>query len=209
MKSLDKLLNSNVSEIGFNKQNFREIEKINILGITENVEIQKKFDCNAYIVSEIGKKSTKSKGKYINPKDTNVFIKNFDFVIVRDPNESNINLLNYDKPIGIQIEHENIIPELRLTTLDSFDFDLYIYKINKELIFNFEEILKLKDVINSIRSNWFIYSGDNFDSSDDFQYLYDLGFIGIVLDLDKLSTQQFNKIKSKIKKIEEKKNGKI
>jgi len=96
-----------------------------------------------------------------------------------------------------------------LTTLDSFDFDLYIYKINKELIFNFEEILKLKDVINSIRSNWFIYSGDNFDSSDDFQYLYDLGFIGIVLDLDKLSTQQFNKIKSKIKKIEEKKNGKI
>ena len=67
----------------------------------------------------------------------------------------------------------------------------------------------MKDILNSIRSNWFIFLDENNLSQEEIQYIYDLGFVGIVLDLDKLSLKDFNKIKTNIKKIEEKKNGKI
>lgn len=209
MKSIDKLLNSNTSEIGFNKQNYKGVTKLNILGLTSSQINGNKFECSAYISSDIEKKSSKSKGKYINVNDTNKSIENFDFIILQNTNETKINLLSYEKPVGMQINHDTVLTELRLSTLDSFDFDLYIYKINNNLIFNFEEVLKMKDILNSIRSNWFIFLDENNLSQEEIQYIYDLGFLGIVLDLDKLSLKDFNKIKTNIKKIEEKKNGKI
>ena len=209
MKSIDKLLNSNTSEIGFNKQNYKGVTKLNILGLTSSQINENKFECSAYISSDIEKKSSKSKGKYINVNDTNKSIENFDFIILQNTNETKINLLSYEKPVGMQINHDTVLTELRLSTLDSFDFDLYIYKINNNLIFNFEEVLKMKDILNSIRSNWFIFLDENNLSQEEIQYIYDLGFVGIVLDLDKLSLRDFNKIKTNIKKIEEKKNGKI
>ncbi len=209
MKSIDKLLNSNTSEIGFNKQNYKGVTKLNILGLTSSQINEKKFECSSYILSDIEKKSSKSKGKYINVNDTNKSIDNFDFIILQNTNETKINLLSYEKPVGMQINHDTVLTELRLSTLDSFDFDLYIYKINNNLIFNFEEVLKMKDILNSIRSNWFIFLDENNLSQEEIQYIYDLGFVGIVLDLDKLSLKDFNKIKTNIKKIEEKKNGKI
>ncbi len=209
MKSIDKLLNSNTSEIGFNKQNYKGVTKLNILGLTSSQINGNKFECSAYISSDIEKKSSKSKGKYINVNDTNKSIENFDFIILQNTNETKINLLSYEKPVGMQINHDTVLTELRLSTLDSFDFDLYIYKINNNLIFNFEEVLKMKDILNSIRSNWFIFLDENNLSQEEIQYIYDLGFVGIVLDLDKLSLRDFNKIKTNIKKIEEKKNGKI
>ncbi len=209
MKSIDKLLNSNTSEIGFNKQNYKGVTKLNILGLTSSQINENKFECSSYILSDIEKKSSKSKGKYINVNDTNKSIENFDFIILQNTNETKINLLSYEKPVGMQINHDTVLTELRLSTLDSFDFDLYIYKINNNLIFNFEEVLKMKDILNSIRSNWFIFLDENNLSQEEIQYIYDLGFVGIVLDLDKLSLRDFNKIKTNIKKIEEKKNGKI
>tara|TARA_B000000475_G_C15968631_1_gene436124 strand:- start:446 stop:1075 length:630 start_codon:yes stop_codon:yes gene_type:complete len=209
LKSIDKLLNSNTSEIGFNKQNYKGVTKLNILGLTSSQINGNKFECSAYISSDIEKKSSKSKGKYINVNDTNKSIENFDFIILQNTNETKINLLSYEKPVGMQINHDTVLTELRLSTLDSFDFDLYIYKINNNLIFNFEEVLKMKDILNSIRSNWFIFLDENNLSQEEIQYIYDLGFVGIVLDLDKLSLRDFNKIKTNIKKIEEKKNGKI
>ncbi|MAU24921.1 MAG: hypothetical protein ACJ0J5_04915 [Dehalococcoidia bacterium] len=209
MKSIDKLLNSNTSEIGFNKQNYKGVTKLNILGLTSSQINENKFECSSYILSDIEKKSSKSKGKYINVNDTNKSIENFDFIILQNTNETKINLLSYEKPVGMQINHDTVLTELRLSTLDSFDFDLYIYKINNNLIFNFEEVLKMKDILNSIRSNWFIFLDENNLSQEEIQYIYDLGFVGIVLDLDKLSLKDFNKIKTNIKKIEEKKNGKI
>lgn len=209
MKSIDKLLNSNTSEIGFNKQNYKGVTKLNILGLTSSQINENKFECSSYILSDIEKKSSKSKGKYINVNDTNKSIENFDFIILQNTNETKINLLSYEKPVGMQINHDTVLTELRLSTLDSFDFDLYIYKINNNLIFNFEEVLKMKDILNSIRSNWFIFIDENNLSQEEIQYIYDLGFVGIVLDLDKLSLKDFNKIKTNIKKIEEKKNGKI
>jgi|TARA_X000001036_G_scaffold88514_4_gene80699 hypothetical protein len=209
LKSIDKLLNSNTSEIGFNKQNYKGVTKLNILGLTSSQINENKFECSSYILSDIEKKSSKSKGKYINVNDTNKSIENFDFIILQNTNETKINLLSYEKPVGMQINHDTVLTELRLSTLDSFDFDLYIYKINNNLIFNFEEVLKMKDILNSIRSNWFIFLDENNLSQEEIQYIYDLGFVGIVLDLDKLSLKDFNKIKTNIKKIEEKKNGKI
>ncbi len=209
MKSIDKLLNSNTSEIGFNKQNYKGVTKLNILGLTSSQINENKFECSAYILSDIEKKSSKSKGKYINVNDTNKSIENFDFIILQNTNETKINLLSCEKPIGMQINHDSVLTELRLSTLDSFDLDLYIYKINNNLIFNFEEVLKMKEILNSIRSNWFIFLDENNLSQEEIQYIYDLGFMGIVLDLDKLSLKDFNKIKTNIKKIEEKKNGKI
>ena len=209
MKSLDKLLSSNSSEIGFFRQSNKSIEKLNILGITEIHSNENKFDCDAYIVSKKKKTSRKSIGKYISSSDTNDSIKDFDFIILENTKETKINLLSYEKPISIQIDHANQLTELRLATLDSFDFDFYVYKIEKDLIFNFQELLKMKEILNSIRSNWFIFLDKNTLSEEDIQYIYDLGFLGLIIDLDKVNIKDFNKIKTSIKKIEEKKNGKI
>ena len=209
MKSLDKLLSSNSPEIGFFTQNSKSINKLNIFGVTYLDSNEKNFDCDSYIVSKKNKKSPKSMGKYIESNDTNKSIEGFDFIILENTKEIKFNLLSYEKPISIQINHDNHLSELRLATLDSFDFDFYIYKIEKDLIFNFEELLKMKEVLNSIRSNWFIYLDTNNLTNEDIQYIYDLGFLGLIINLDTLNIKDFNKIKASIKKIEEKKNGKV
>ena len=71
MKSLDKILNSNVSEIGFNKHNNETYSKLSIIGVTTNSQNFDKFDCDSYISQSNNLKSNKSFGKYISNDDTN------------------------------------------------------------------------------------------------------------------------------------------
>ena len=115
MKSLDKILNSNVSEIGFNKHNNEAYSKLNTIGVTTNSKNFDKFDCDSYISDAINLKSKKSFGKYISNEDTNTSIQKFDFFVISDPEKSNVNYLSYEKPIGLQISHESKINDLRLS----------------------------------------------------------------------------------------------
>lgn len=209
MKSLDKLLNSNLSEIGFFNKSNKSSDKLNILGVSKNQSDLEKYSCDAYISTDTEKKSKKSIGKYFDSNDTEKSIENFDFIILENTKEVKINLLIYEIPICIQINHQDLLSEQRLATFDSFDFDFFIYKIEKDFIFNFQEVITIKERLNSIRSNWFIYLDNNNLTDEDLQYIYDLGFVGLIVDLDKLKIKDFNKIKASIKKIEEKKNGKI
>ncbi|MBA47356.1 MAG: hypothetical protein CL893_04625 [Dehalococcoidia bacterium] len=209
MKSLDKLLNSNLSEIGFFNKSNKSSDKLNILGVSKSQSDLEKYSCDAYISTDTVKKSIKSIGKYFDSNDTEKSIENFDFIILENTKEVKINLLIYEIPICIQINHQDLLSEQRLATFDSFDFDFFIYKIEKDFIFNFQEVITIKERLNSIRSNWFIYLDNNNLTDEDLQYIYDLGFVGLIVDLDKLKMKDFNKIKASIKKIEEKKNGKI
>lgn len=88
MKSLDKLLSTNSSEIGFFTQKSKSIEKLNIFGVTYLDSNENKFDCDAYIVSQKNKKSPKSMGKYIESSDTNKSIENFDFIILENTKDT-------------------------------------------------------------------------------------------------------------------------
>ena len=59
MKSLDKILNSNVSEIGFNKHNNEAYSKLSTIGVTTNSKNFDKFDCDSYISDTNNLKSKK------------------------------------------------------------------------------------------------------------------------------------------------------
>ena len=209
MKSLDKILNSNVSEIGFNKHNNETYSKLSIIGVTTNSQNFDKFDCDSYISQRNNLKSNKSFGKYISNDDTNTTLEKFDFLVVLDPEKSNINYFRFEKPIGLQLSHESEINDLRLSTLDSINFDICIYEASKLSILNLSNILNIKDKINSIRSNWFIYLDQKVYSDENLQFIYDLGFIGIVINLDKITLKDYKKLKTKLSDIKEIKNGKI
>ena len=209
MKSLDKILNSNVSEIGFNKHNNEAYSKLSTIGVTTNSKNFDKFDCDSYISDTNNLKSKKSFGKYISSKDTNATVQKFDFFVISDPEKSNINYLRYEKPIGLQISHESKINDLRLSTLDSLNFDICIYEAIKMSVLNLSNILNVKDKINSIRSNWFIYLNEKVYSEENLQFIYDLGFIGIVINLDKINIGDYKNLKKNLNKIKDSKNGKI
>ena len=76
-------------------------------------------------------------------------------------------------------------------------------------VLNLSNILNVKDKINSIRSNWFIYLNEKVYSEENLQFIYDLGFIGIVINLDKINIKDFKNIKKMTNKVRDSKNGKI
>ena len=209
MKSLDKILNSNISEIGFNKHNNENHSKLSIIGLTTQSINFDKFDCDSFVSDFYDPKSNKSFGKYISKNDTNNSVEKFDFIIIINPENSNINFFSYDNPIGFQIKHDLEISDLRLSTLDSLNFDICIYEASDINISNLNNILSIKDKINSIRSNWFIYLDKKDYSEDNLQFIYGLGFIGIVINLDKINIKDFKNIKKMTNKVRDSKNGKI
>ena len=76
-------------------------------------------------------------------------------------------------------------------------------------VLNLSNILNVKDKINSIRSNWFIYLDEKVYSEENLQFIYDLGFIGIVINLDKINIRDYKNLKKNLNKIKDSKNGKI
>ena len=76
-------------------------------------------------------------------------------------------------------------------------------------VLNLSNILNVKDKINSIRSNWFIYLDEKVYSEENLQFIYDLGFIGIVINLDKINIGDYKNLKTKLNKVKDSKNGKI
>jgi hypothetical protein len=76
-------------------------------------------------------------------------------------------------------------------------------------VLNLSNILNVKDKINSIRSNWFIYLDEKVYSEENLQFIYDLGFIGIVINLDKINIGDYKNLKKKLSKVKDSKNGKI
>ena len=76
-------------------------------------------------------------------------------------------------------------------------------------VLNLSNILNVKDKINSIRSNWFIYLDEKVYSEENLQFIYDLGFIGIVINLDKINIGDYKNLKKNLNKIKDSKNGKI
>ena len=76
-------------------------------------------------------------------------------------------------------------------------------------VLNLSNILNVKDKINSIRSNWFIYLDEKVYSEENLQFIYDLGFIGIVINLDTINIGDYKNLKKKLSKVKDSKNGKI
>ena len=46
-------------------------------------------------------------------------------------------------------------------------------------------------------------------SEENLQFIYDLGFIGIVINLDKINIRDYKNLKNNLNKIKDSKNGKI
>ena len=72
-------------------------------------------------------------------------------------------------------------------------------------VLNLSNILNVKDKINSIRSNWFIYLDEKVYSEENLQFIYDLGFIGIVINLDKINIGDYKNLKEKLSKVKDSK----
>ena len=124
-----------------------------IFGSTNPDINESNFNCDAYIYNDkVKKKSKNCIGKIINSKDTIKSIDQFDFVIINDPKNVNFNLFSYEKGIGLRIDSK--INDERKDTIENFEFDFLIYDLKIDSLTNFEDMLIIKDMINSIRSNW-------------------------------------------------------
>jgi len=206
LKNFLDMLKRNNSGIGFNSNSKEPNEKLLIFGIAENLNQETTFKCDAYIYNEVPKKSTNYIGKFISKEDQINQLNKTDFIVINKTSDVDFNVFNYDNGIGLFIDEK--INEERQNTIESFDFDFLIYDINIGS-YNLDEIFKIKDTISSIHSNWILnIQHKNFDHNN-LQYIYDLGFAGILLDLSTMTNKAFKDFKSKIIKIEDRKNDKL
>jgi len=207
LKNILDILKNNNSGIGFNSNSNQPIEKLLVFGIADDNNDQLDFNCDAFIYKAFSKKSSNYSGKLISKGDKIDQINHFDFIVINSTLDVNFNIYNYDKGIGLFINEK--INEERQNTIESFDFDFLIYDFSINSFNNLEEIFKIKDTISNIHTNWIInINPENFDP-EHLQYIYDLGFLGILLDLSNINKKSFKKIKIEISKLEDRKNDKL
>ena len=207
-KDLNEILNKTNIEIGFNSTKSSSKNNLLIFGITNPDINESNFDCDAYIYNDkVKKKSKNCIGKIINSKDTIKSIDQFDFVLINDPKNVNFNMFSYEKGIGLRIESK--INDERKDTIESFEFDFLIYDLKIDSLTNFEDMLTIKDMINSIRSNWVLNIKTPKLEEIDFQYIFDIGFTGIMVNLTEIDNKKFKETKSKLNNLEVRKSGKL
>tara|TARA_B110000495_G_C23035930_1_gene618662 strand:- start:666 stop:1286 length:621 start_codon:yes stop_codon:yes gene_type:complete len=206
LKNFLDILKRNNSGIGFNSNSNHPNDKLLIFGKADNIDNEDIFKCDAYIYSKKPTKSSNYTGKFISKEDQIEQINKTDFIVINKTSDVEFNLFSYDNAIGLIINEK--INEERQNTIESFDFDFLIYDIAIDS-YNLEDIFKIKDTINSIHTNWILnIQYINFDHKN-LQYIYDLGFAGILLDLSTMNSKTFIDFKSKIAKIEDRKNDKF
>tara|TARA_B110000438_G_scaffold291601_1_gene328743 strand:- start:2869 stop:3489 length:621 start_codon:yes stop_codon:yes gene_type:complete len=206
LKNFLDILKRNNSGLGFNSNSNQPNEKLLIFGIAENIENETTFDCDAYIYNKIPVKTSNYTGKFVSKEDQINQLNKADFIVINKTSDVDFNVFNYDNAIGLIIREK--INEERQNTLESFDFDFLIYDINIDS-YNLEEIFKIKDTISNIHCNWILsINSKNFDQNK-LQYIYDIGFAGILIDLSNMTNKLFKNIKTEIIKIEDKKNDKL
>ena len=208
MKNILDILKTNNSGIGFNSNSNRSNEKLLVFGITDDIKDELNFNCDAFIYKTFTKKkSSNFTGKIISKGDKIDKINNFDFIVINTTSDVDFNIFNYENGIGLFINEK--INEERQNTIESFDFDFLIYDFSINSYNNLEEIFKIKDIIGTIHNNWIInINTENFDL-EHLQYIYDLGFLGIVLNLSTMNKKSFKSFKTKIAKLEDRKNDKL
>ena len=207
-KDLNEILNKSNSDIGFNSTRGSSKNNLLIFGLSNPDIKESNFICDAYIYRDIVKKNSKNCiGKILNSKDTTNSIEEFDFVLIDDTKNVNFNVFSYEKSIGLMISDK--INDERKDTIENFEFDFLIYDQKIDSYSNFEDMLTVKDMINSIRSNWFLNIKTPRLEKIDFQYIFDIGFTGIIIDLLDISSKKFKEITSKLNKLEVRKSGKF
>ena len=207
-KDLNEILNKSNSDIGFNSTRGSSKNNLLIFGLSNPNIKESNFICDAYIYRDIVKKNSKNCiGKILNSKDTTNSIEEFDFVLIDDTKNVNFNVFSYEKSIGLMISDK--INDERKDTIENFEFDFLIYDQKIDSYSNFEDMLTVKDMINSIRSNWFLNIKTPRLEKIDFQYIFDIGFTGIIIDLLDISSKKFKEITSKLNKLEVRKSGKF
>ena len=207
-KDLNEILNKSNSDIGFNSTRGSSKNNLLIFGLSNPDIKESNFICDAYIYRDIVKKNSKNCiGKILNSKDTTKSIEEFDFVLIDNTKNVNFNVFSYEKSIGLMISDK--INDERKDTIENFEFDFLIYDQKVDSYTNFEDMLTVKDMINSIRSNWFLNIKTTRLEDIDFQYIFDIGFTGIIIDLLDISNKKFKEITSKLNKLEVRKSGKF
>tara|TARA_S200000501_G_scaffold326323_1_gene324806 strand:- start:773 stop:1405 length:633 start_codon:yes stop_codon:yes gene_type:complete len=207
-KDLNEILNKTNTEIGFNSTKSSSKNNLLIFGITNPDINESNFNCDAYIYNDkVKKKSKNCIGKIINSKDTTKSIDQFDFVLINDPKNVNFNMFSYEKGIGLRIDSK--INDERKDTIENFEFDFLIYDLKIDSLTNFEDMLTIKDMINSIRSNWVLNIKTPKLEEIDFQYIFDIGFTGIMVNLTEIDNKKFKETKSKLNNLEVRKSGKF
>ncbi|MCH2673060.1 MAG: hypothetical protein MK083_01145 [Dehalococcoidia bacterium] len=206
-KDFNEIINNSNGDIGFNFSKSKTNNDLLVIGLTNSDIKESDFICNAYLYSNKPKNSKQCVGKIINSKDTLKSLDDTDFVLIEDPKNVNFNIFNYEKSIGMIINKK--ITDERKDTIENFEFDFLIYDQDIESFNNLEDMLIAKDMINSIRSNWFIKLKSNILDDINFQFLYHIGFSGIVLDLSEMTINNFSNISSKLSNLEVKKSGKF
>ncbi|MFL2648439.1 MAG: hypothetical protein ACJ0J2_00930 [Dehalococcoidia bacterium] len=207
-KDLNEILNKTNTEIGFNSTKSSSKNNLLIFGITNPDINESNFNCDAYIYNDkVKKKSKNCIGKIINSKDTIKSIDQFDFVLINDTKNVNFNMFSYEKGIGLRIDSK--INDERKDTIENFEFDFLIYDLKIDSLTNFEDMLTIKDMINSIRSNWVLNIKTPKLEEIDFQYIFDIGFTGIMVNLTEIDNKKFKETKSKLNNLEVRKSGKF
>tara|TARA_X000000368_G_C22957918_1_gene679627 strand:- start:256 stop:888 length:633 start_codon:yes stop_codon:yes gene_type:complete len=207
-KDLNEILNKSNSDIGFNSTRGSSKNNLLIFGLSNPDIKESNFICDAYMYRDIVKKNSKNCiGKILNSKDTTKSIEEFDFVLIDNTKNVNFNVFSYEKSIGLMISDK--INDERKDTIENFEFDFLIYDQKIDSYTNFEDMLTVKDMINSIRSNWFLNIKTPRLEDIDFQYIFDIGFTGIIIDLLDISNKKFKEITSKLNKLEVRKSGKF
>lgn len=207
-KDLNEILNKSNSDIGFNSTRGSSKNNLLIFGLSNPDIKESNFICDAYMYRDIVKKNSKNCiGKILNSKDTTKSIEEFDFLLIDNTKNVNFNVFSYEKSIGLMISDK--INDERKDTIENFEFDFLIYDQKIDSYTNFEDMLTVKDMINSIRSNWFLNIKTPRLEDIDFQYIFDIGFTGIIIDLLDISSKKFKEITSKLNKLEVRKSGKF
>ena len=207
-KDLNEILNKSNSDIGFNSTRGSSKNNLLIFGLSNPDIKESNFICDAYMYRDIVKKNSKNCiGKILNSKDTTKSIEEFDFLLIDNTKNVNFNVFSYEKSIGLMISDK--INDERKDTIENFEFDFLIYDQKIDSYTNFEDMLTVKDMINSIRSNWFLNIKTPRLEDIDFQYIFDIGFTGIIIDLLDISNKKFKEITSKLNKLEVRKSGKF
>ena len=116
-------------------------------------------------------------------------------------------MFSYEKGIGLRIDSK--INDERKDTIENFEFDFLIYDLKIDSLTNFEDMLTIKDMINSIRSNWVLNIKTPKLEEIDFQYIFDIGFTGIMVNLTEIDNKKFKETKSKLNNLEVRKSGKF
>ena len=207
-KDLNEILNKSNSDIGFNSTRGSSKNNLLIFGLSNPDIKESNFICDAYIYRDIVKKNSKNCiGKILNSKDTTKSIEEFDFVLIDNTKNVNFNVFSYEKSIGLMISDK--INDERKDTIENFEFDFLIYDLKIDSLTNFEDMLTIKDMINSIRSNWVLNIKISKLEEIDFQYIFDIGFTGIMVNLTEIDSKKFKEIKSKLNNLEVRKSGKF